>query len=504
MSDSPDDTPAVGVQFPLIEGSRSTSAFGRRVSEAALAGVDPVGARAAAGETNWRSGYLDHFRRMVEAGLLDAASARRIATDGLAAVADSMRWVTPQGEVPLSELAPEESSRAGVARVEGSGEPITELSLPVGGKQLTGTALEQELAGWVGDGVIEPSVADSVLEVAANPEWLRLPGRTLVALGAGAEIGPTPTLLRWGATVAGIDLPRPEIWRRVIETAGSTAGTLLVPVRDARVDGADLADRPDLPARAGLDLLGDLPQVMRWVLDALDVPAAAGTTAVLGNYLYADGGTNVRVAAAGQALARCLRAERPDAVLAFLATPTDVFAVPADAVEQSVAAYESRSTLAKWRGRGLRTLSGGRLLQRNYRPGSDPGICDSLVPQQGPNYALGKRLHRWQAIVEAEAGRPVSMNVAPPTRTRSVVKNRALAAAYAGAHRFGVEVFEPATTRVLMAALLVHDLYAGAPVAAQPWQAEAHQAAHGGLWRVAYAPRSALGLAALLGVGAAR
>jgi len=99
----------------------------------------------------------------------------------------------------------------------------------------------------------------------------------------------------------------------------------------------------------------------------------------------------------------------------------------------------------------------------------------------------------------------VSMNVAPPTRTRSVVKNRALAAAYAGAHRFGVEVFEPATSNVLMAALLVHDLNTGGgPAQQHPWQDEAHGAAHGGLWRSAYAPRSALGLAAVLGVGAAR
>ena len=61
------------------------------------------------------------------------------------------------------------------------------------------------------------------------------------------------------------------------------------------------------------------------------------------------------------------------------------------------------------------------------------------------------------------------MNVAPPTRTRSVVKNRALAAAYAGAHRFGVEVFEPATSNVLMAALLVHDLHTGGgPAHEQP------------------------------------
>ena len=52
----------------------------------------------------------------------------------------------------------------------------------------------------------------------------------------------------------------------------------------------------------------------------------------------------------------------------------------------------------------------------------------------------------------------MALSVAPPTRTRSVLKNRALAAAYAGAHRFGVRVFEPATSNTLMAALLVHQL----------------------------------------------
>ena len=58
-------------------------------------------------------------------------------------------------------------------------------------------------------------------------------------------------------------------------------------------------------------------------------------------------------------------------------------------------------------------------------------------------------------------GAIVSINIAPPTRTRSVLKNRALAAAYAGAHHFGVEIFEPATFQVLMTALLVYDLHAG-------------------------------------------
>jgi hypothetical protein len=80
-----------------------------------------------------------------------------------------------------------------------------------------------------------------------------------------------------------------------------------------------------------------------------------------------------------------------------------------------------------------------------------------------------------------------------------VVKNRALAAAYAGAHRFGVEVFEPATSNVLMAALLVHDLRRPRPGADLPWQDEAYAAVHGGLWRTAYAPRSVLGFALVLG-----
>jgi hypothetical protein len=55
-----------------------------------------------------------------------------------------------------------------------------------------------------------------------------------------------------------------------------------------------------------------------------------------------------------------------------------------------------------------------------------------------------------------------------------------------------------------MAALLVHDLRTGNPGQPHPWEDEAYGAAHGGLWTCAYEPRSALGLAALLGLGAAR
>ena len=128
------------------------------------------------------------------------------------------------------------------------------------------------------------------------------------------------------------------------------------------------------------------------------------------------------------------------------------------------------------------------------------GIADVLVPQQGPNYTLAKRVQRWRAQVAQADGHQVSANVAPATTTRSVTKNRLLAAAYAGAGRFGVEIFAPATSRVLMAALLVHDLRARAAAPQHPDDLFVTAAAHGGLWRVAYSPRSVLGLAAVAGL----
>jgi len=490
-----------GVGFPLAaDGRRSTSALGRAVVADALRPVDPAGAVGAEHETNWRSGYLIHFRRLVEAGLASKAAALSIARDGAASLHARMRATGADGaETGLDALlsAPARASFTTLS-VPGSGQRETGLALPYRGERLTGDALARRLEAWVSGGIIEPSCADAVREVAANPEWLRLPGRTVIALGAGAEVGPLEVLLRWGARVVGVDLPSPPVWERVLRMARQGAGTLLLPVSRAapvplRADSGDGA----IAQAAGLDLVRDVPAVAGW-LSAMDGPL------VLGNYVYADGAANVIVSAAVDALTVRLLASRGDTALAFLATPTDVFAVPADAVAQSVRAYAGRSRAAKLAGRPLRAVSGGRLLRRAYVPGADPGISDSLVSQQGPNYALAKRLQRWRAAIAREAGTTVSLNVAPPTRTRSVVKNRALAAAYAGAHRFGAEVFEPATTRVLMAALLVHNLHTSGPAHEYPWQDEAYAAAHGGLWRIAYAPRSALGLAALLGYGAAR
>lgn len=491
-------TDDVGVVVPAEPGGRrSSSALGRAVVADALRGVDPVGAIGVERETNWRSGYPVHFRRVLEAGVGSRQAAVTVAADGLRAVHQRMQYRRSDGHaesLDTMEYAPSGPSLATV-EVRGTGQRETELSLPFHGERLSGAALARQLDSWEEAGVLEPSAAQRVRTVMAHPEWLRLAGQTVVVLGAGAEMGPLQALLRWGARVAAVDLPSPDMWRRVLAIGRDRAGTLLVPVS---ADSVGARNAEATAEHAGLDLLTEVATAAEWIR------GIAGRV-VLGNYVYADGVTNLRVSAAVDSLTLSLQGALPDLALAFLATPTDVFAVPPEAVAHAHDAYENRSRKAKVFGRPLRTVSAGRLLRRQYVPGVQPGIHDAIVAQQGPNYALAKRLQRWRATVARDAGSTVSMNIAPPTRTRSVLKNRALAAAYAGAYRFGVEVFEPATANTLMAALLVADLNTGGgPAHENPWQDEAYAAVHGGLWRAPYQPRSALGLAAVLGYGAAR
>lgn len=432
----------------------------------ALRVADPAAADAAAGESDWRRGYVAHFRALVEAGLGDGYD---VARAGLASVHRQMR---------LDEVVSGAGTPPGTVTVRGEEKPERGLVIPYRNELLTGDALSRQLDAWTEHGIIEASCAELVREVAANPDWLDLSDQRLVVLGAAAEMGPLPAVLGWGGTVVGIDLPRPELWARVAETARRGAGTLIAP--------------GDTIETAGLDLLTDLPAAARWLL-------GLEGRLVLGNYVYAPGAAYALLSAAVDALAERVRRERPDTALAFLATPTDVFAVPGDAVAQATARFRDRSGPARIAG----ALVGGRLFRPNYPPGADPGIADSLIPQQGPNYALAKRIQRWRASVARQEGTTVSFSVAPPTRTRSVTDNRLLAAAYAGAHLFGVEIFAPATSNRLMAALLVHQLRNPRPAAARAWADEAAGAAHGGLWRGAYQPRSVLGLAAVRGLPAA-
>jgi hypothetical protein len=493
---APDPQRGVDLAADNDTGRMSTTAVAQAVVTTALEGTDPIAASAAAAVREWRRNYLAPYRDLVVVGTRDADAADAVARAGLAEL--HARSSFHRGDaVPLLDATSTWTAAAfGSITIEGAAGRDVGLSVPFHNKRLFGPEVRRRLDAWVAQGVVERGFATSIHTLLDHPEWLDLSDVTVVVLGAGAEMGPLRSLLRWGAHVVAVDLPRPEIWARVIRTARSSAGRLTVPVP------LEAAPRDDdaLAAVAGVDLIRQLPELHTW-LAQLEGPFTLGT------YTYADGATHVRVALAADALAEALLAERSDVGLAFLATPTDVYAVPSSAVEESRRRWDARG-FSGFAQLPLRAL--GRFAP-NYADTVDTdrgeiGIADCLVPQQGPSYALAKRLQRWRATQSRRDGVWTSLNIAPATRTRSVVKNRALAAAYAGAHRFGVEVFEPSTSNTLMAALLVHDLRSTSSLArpdadlAHPDDAWSHQAAHGGLWRSAYAPRSVLGVAAALGL----
>jgi hypothetical protein len=488
-----------GVVFPLVAGARPTSATGRAVVADALRAVAPDAADRVLAVQDWRRGYLVPFRAMTRIALVDPAAVATIAADGLAAVHARFRFRRGGEDLPLEAATVDDAAPPSTVTVEGRGRGGPDvLSVPYRGGRLVAEDLDRQLDRWLAAGTTEPSFADAVRAVMAHPGWLDLAGTTVVVLGAGAQMGPLVSLLGWGAHVVAVDLPDPRIWSRLIDVARSNPGRLSVPV--ARPLPASVSDE-EIAAAAGLDLVRRTPQVLAWLL-GVEGPFT------LGSYVYADGAAHVRASVAVDALTRALLAARSDVSLAFLATPTDAFAVPAEVVEASRRRYAARSRVS----RVTRVGTAGRLFRPNYPEperlpdGSLGGVNDSLVPQQGPNYALAKRIQRWRALQARADGRLVSLNVAPATRTRSVLRNRVLAAAYAGAHRFGVEVFDPSTSNTLMAALLVHDLRHPAAVA-NPATALAHPlellwqgANHGGLWRNAFEPRSVLGMAVALGM----
>jgi hypothetical protein len=478
-----------GVLFPEgPAGRRSSGATGRAVWADALRGVDDaLGARIGQAR-DWRKEYMDAVVAHTAAATRSSDAAVQVARQGLAALDDRMRFERDGAITSVAHAVQDGKDELRSETVHGEGERERALFLPYRGEQLSGDRLKAQLDVWVQHGTIEVSCRDALHRVVDEPEMLDVSDRVFALLGAGAEMGPLAPLSRWGAHVIAVDMPQDRIWDRVRRAAHDGAGSLTLPVDDGR---------------PGVDLLTQTPEVAAFLRGT-----AEGLPVTIGSYAYADGAKHVQVVHASDALVELLLRERPDTSYAELATPTDAFAVP----EQVVAGARERWGSRGWRAplqAPIRALTRGGLYASAYgtvverEDGTRVGIADVLVPQQGPNYTLAKRIQRWRAVAARADGHVVSANVAPATRTRSVTKNRLLAAAYAGAKRFGVEVFPPETSRVLMAALLVHDLRVGPPPLAHPDDLFVDQAAHGGLWRLGYSPRSVLGMAALTGLPAA-
>lgn len=486
-----------GVVFPLTEGERASQPVGRQVVSSATARVDTAASEAARDERQWFRHYTSHFRELTR--LSAGVNAGLVANDGLTALHDTMRFRRQGAETSILDAIGIPRSRYFQSvTIEGTG-PTSEAGLVLYDDEtpVRDADLHRLLDRWAEDGTAEPSTVTALRAVDDHPEWLDLRGHTVVVLGAGSEMGPYSALLSWGAHVVAVDLPGRATWQRLIDIAHRSPGRLTLPVRhDLGVNPGDA----EVADAAGADVIAEAPEVAEWLLQ-IDGPF------VLGDYVYAPGSMHLRTASAVDAIVTTLLSHRDDVGIAYLATPTDVYAVPSEAVAVALRGFKGSSPLVAM----ARGLAGNRVFRPNYdgiqtMPTERRfGIFDGLIVQQGANYALAKRIQQWRAIRSRETGTWVSINVAPATRTQSVVNSTMLEAAYGGSHRFGLRVFAPEASRRVMAALLVHDLsneqslsYPHVPLV-DAMDLFATEALHGGMWRAPYEPRSVLGFAAATG-----
>lgn len=493
-------TAAEGLQFPTsaLSDKPSTTLSAKQIIQSALQAVQSPIASKITREKNWRKNYPVYFKALVEAGIASVDHSVQIAQQGLSTAQQLFVFNRGTQQLPLADAMNQFQAQPfdtftlkGNATAE-----IEPWFVPYHGQKLQGQALLEQIDRWEQQHIIEPSHAKALRTVQAHPEWFDLSERTLVLFGAGSEAGPLTWLTKWRANIVAIDLPSPAIWDKITSIVAKGNATLIAP-QQASMEGK---------TQLGANLLTQTPEIANWLATLAQPLDLAGIA-------YLDGEKHVRVSMAMIAIMDKVSQLKPDSSIMFMLTPTDIYAVPKEVVQGSLMLRKQRNQVEKLVTHAARQLS----LSHFFTPidetlllsdnGQQYGICDCMVIEQGPNYALAKRLQQWYALLARSRGQRVAINIAPSTTTLSVVKNPLLKAAFAGAGLFQVETFNPETTNAIMAALWVHDLHNPDSVAnpqnklEHPLKLIMEEANHGGLWRVAYLARTALPFAAAYGWG---
>ena len=290
--------------------------------------------------------------------------------------------------------------------------------------------------------------ADAIKRTIDAPEqYCDLTDEVFVILGATSAMGPIEVLLRHGATVVAVDLDRSGTWTNLLKKLEHSPGRMIIPVFKDKVDGdgSALGDLDDsaLAAVAGCNLLTQVPMIARWFKALMNdglVPAS-GNNLTVGNYTYLDGELHVRLAVACNFLIDALCDVNTECKIAFLCTPPDCHLIPEAAFN---AAQENYANAPLWQKMfaGLLGLKRNRMKPVEAEDGTYY-MVDGIVGQQGPNYALAKRLQHWMAVAQRAEGHTVASNVAPSTATISVTHNVLFKMAYGGMH-----LFKPMEVRV--------------------------------------------------------
>jgi hypothetical protein len=316
---------------------------------------------------------------------------------------------------------------------------------------------------------------------------LDLRGQRFAILGAGAELAPTRLLLQAGADVLWIDVTEPS---SLLGNPGEFAGTLSY-------------------AAAGNDLLGDPAAVGAAIRSFAD-----GQPVHLGLFAYASGASREwRLCASMNAIVASLDPALVASV-SMLVSPTTVAHVQPDTAHEAGLRARTRPFWQAALARSRVLASGG------YHEKGSIRVARAAVSIQGLSYQAAQYISKLAAAetfavfgtdLYGTTPRPVtvSANVAGITATRSL-QHPLFQAAFIGAPRFGVRIFQPATTRAINGLMILHDLLnpaaAGAAQSSAGTPAEKaakllSQQIHGGIYSMPYPLESAIRIAALIGIG---
>lgn len=493
-----------GIVFPKdSKGNRRSTHIVKKILASTVSEISPELAQSILKEKKWRRKYPAYINQLNKIAIKDSNSALTIARKGLKTAYDSVSFLRNGRETSLDQAMEEyiePGFYTGVIRGNSTPSEPRHFSMPYRNRLLSGESLENQIDDWLKRGVFEPSFGRALHNIINHSEWLDLSGKYFVLLGAGSEVGPYQTLLKLGACVLAVDLQSPDIWRRLIRTARQSCGTLILPLKEPFSE--NMTDE-ELAQAAGADLITDAPEIRTWIMETSD-------RMTIGSYAYLDGVKHIKIAMAMDAIIKDLTGKRNDISIAYLMTPSDSYAVPEEVVEHTRNRFQTRSR-NKFLPAMTRLLSGGKFFTQHIRKkhlsdnNKKYGIVDDIIIQQGPSYTLAKNIQKWRSLVAKDKGTLVSSNVAPPTTTRSVFNNKLLAAGYTGLNYFDAEAFKSKSTNVMMTAVLINDL--NDPSSAANPQTELDHplelfiscANHGGLWRIAYQPRSVLEFSVCLG-----
>jgi hypothetical protein len=451
------------------------------------------------GAPNWRTWYLRLYADLAIKESLSVKDTTEVATAGLAEFHSCL--VTESG-IPLKQAVSEGYDQELVETVEIRGtKPVEKIAL----EGLTGP-MEQSATEWVVDGLAEPGLIESFRYLDQH-ESLNLGNDLLFAVAGAAEFAPTEHWLCWGGTVAVVARPNPASWQKLISMARNSGGTMLVPVRKNSLTkkASELSDE-ELAAVAGLDILDHYAEIASWMSS---LSAKPKRRFVLGLYAYTPSVNHIRVQGVQESLASVAmeRIAASKLALSWLATPTDSAPGPASIGQRALERFGSRRASLILRDSLLGIFNAARPAKPKFYEGANGeklALIDASVQQQGPSYSFSKRTQRWRAYLAHYSGVKVSYAISPPARTNSVLRHKILRASYRGAPLFGVKPFEVKVAKSAAAAVLARDLNDPTSFANKDTTTELHafSAVHGGLWGLAYRPRSIWIAATLLGLPA--